>query len=498
MRPESTTRTNSGVFGLIVGLVLGVLLASVVLPARQDTTVVGADGRVVPGGAEVLDGSGALEDSGDAGEAAGINGSGPTNANGGTIGRSSGSSPAGRGTASGSGTRSASANARGVTDDSIKVGVVYLDLGALKQLGPRFNIGDVKKQWEAVYDRWKREKVVPVHGRDVKFVFRTFDAIRSDTQRPACVSMTEDEKVFAVVAVAYFAIGSECVAREYKTPLITLDGPTEEVMKRSHPFLFTLTPTEDAALRNWIQWAHNNGTLTGRKIGIYRPADQAGADLVSRNVKGELVKLGYKVTVEVAQNDDSSDALAVQRFKSAGVDLALLVVAGKGGFLQQADAQGYKPKYIDSDYQFGTSDTAASGYSPDQWDGVQGMTARRVGEFNSGRQPDASQEACLANYERYAGTKLQRTDNSETAYVLTTCDEAEVLMHALQAVGRDIDHARFVAGLETINAMPLRRVPRVTYTRTKHHGSDQQRTVVWRRSCACWHAQGNFGPLWTE
>ncbi|HUR77088.1 MAG TPA: hypothetical protein VMZ22_04005 [Acidimicrobiales bacterium] len=495
MRPETVARPNSGVFGLILGLVLGVLLASVILPARQDTTVIGADSRGAPRGTEASD---APEEALAAGEAAGVDGPVASAPSGAPTARPDGSSGARRATgSSSSGTRGA-ANVRGVTDDSIKVGVVYLDLGALKQLGPRFNIGDVKKQWEAVYDRWKRENVVPVHGRDIKFVFRTFDAIRSDTQRPACVSMTEDEKVFAVVAVAYFAIGSECVAREYKTPLITLDGPTEEVMKRSHPFLFTLTPTEDSVLKNWIRWAHHNGTLTGKKIGIYRPADQAGADLVSRAVKAELAKLGYKVAVEVAQNDDSSDALAVQRFKSTGVDLALLVVAGKGGFLQQADAQGYKPKYIDSDYQFGTSDTAASGYSPDQWDGVQGMTARRVGEFNAGRQPDASQEACLANYERYAGVKLQRTDNSETAYVLTTCDEAEVLMHGLKAVGPDLDHARYVAGLETIRALPLRRVPSISYTSTKHHGSEQQRTVVWRRSCACWHAQGNFGPLWTE
>jgi len=294
----------------------------------------------------------------------------------------------------------------------------------------------------------------------------------------------------------YFPIGSECVAREFDTPLITLDGPTEEVMKRSHPYLFTLSPTEDRILRNWIHWAHAHRLLAGKKIGLYRPAEKAGADLIARTVEAELDKLGYELTAEVAQDGPASDALAVQRFKSAGVDLALLAVAGKSGFLQQADTQGYKPKYLDSDYQFGTGDTTASTYSVDQWDGTPGMTTRREGEFNAGGKPDPAQEACLANYERFSGEKLERKNTGETHYALTTCDEADVLMHALQTAGPALDPARFIAALETINGMPLRRVPSITFTPTKHHGSEQQRTVVWRKSCACWHAQGQFAPLW--
>ena len=196
------------------------------------------------------------------------------------------------------------------------------------------------------------------------------------------------------------------------------------------------------------------------------------------------------------------DAVAVQQFRSKGVDLAILFTS-KMGFLQQAQAQGYKPTFIDSDEEFGTSDTATSTYPAAEWAGTFGMVGRRVGEPAAGQPLSPQQEACVANYERYSGQKVARPGHSghesaEYAYIESDCDEATVLITALRTAGSTLTPQSFVAGAETMKGVPMLRYPSVTYGPGKHDGVDSQRTVQWRQSCTCWVAMGQFGPLWVR
>src|SRR5207248_2320102 len=83
-----------------------------------------------------------------------------------------------------------------------------------------------------------------------------------------------------------------------------------------------------------------------------------------RSVRPTLARLGYKIAAEATTsandtNGGPEDAVAVQRFRAATVDLAILMTS-KAGFLQAANAQGYKPTFIDSDYLYGSSGVTAS------------------------------------------------------------------------------------------------------------------------------------------
>ena len=114
-----------------------------------------------------------------------------------------------------------------------------------------------------------------------------------------------------------------------------------------------------------MYWADSRGYLQGEDHrALLQQRSQPPASSWKPTVKPSLAKLGYKIAAEATSGDANggpNDALAVQRFRTANVDLALLLVS-RMGFMTQAKAQGYKPTYIDSDYLFGSNAISAQNY----------------------------------------------------------------------------------------------------------------------------------------
>jgi substrate-binding family protein len=274
------------------------------------------------------------------------------------------------------------------------------------------------------------------------------------------------------------------------------------VMARTHPYLFSLSATESRHLRNFVYWARDKGFLKGKKIGLYYSSRTIYKTVIQKNVAGTLKRLGYSIaaTVETAnERGGPEDVVAVQRFQRAGVNLAMLFHS-KMGFMQQAEAQRYKPQYIDSDYFFGTSDAATSTYPADQFDRTFAITGRRVGEIPAGARMDAEQAACFNNFKRYTG-KNPPPDKTEWSYVMYSCDEAKILHWGLKNAGRNLNVSTFVQALETIRNMPLNRYMPISYSATKHHGGDFQRTLQWfgrDNECHCWKAVGPIRPYYVS
>lgn len=508
LAPPPRERRSGALFGVVTGFLLGALVAALAVPdhgtitVRRTTGEVSAAAPTAPGDttvADTSDGVAAYPDSAPAagGAAAPADGEMPP-------GRAT-ARPGGAATASGAGAPATGpmggATARGVTENRIVLGVAYPDLGALRALGPKYDNGDVPAQWRALVASWRKDGRLPVAGRDIELRFASYQVTDLVDQRRACAALVNDHKVFAVVGVAYFSVGAECVAREYRTPLLTSDGPLDSAFARSAPFLFSLGMSESRLWRNFVRWADAKGKLRGRKVGVYYLNDPTEREIVQQIVKPELAKLGHKLAAEVTTDQSlggPQDAVAVQRFRSAGVDVAVLLTS-KAGFMQQATAQGYEPEYLDNDHAFGTSDTAASTYPPQQFDGALGFSGRRVGESAAGRPLSKEQEACLAAYERESGDRVERPKGSdetaEFSYVLMGCDLGTVLLGGLRAAGAALTPDSFVKGIETLTRVPLLRYATASYGPGKHHGSDFAQTVQWRASCRCWVSVSGFEPL---
>jgi hypothetical protein len=348
---------------------------------------------------------------------------------------------------------------------------------------------------------------VPVNGHPVQFVYDKYNVLDLNDQRRSCAVLTDDRHSFVVVGVAYFAVGVDCAAGEKHVPTLTTDGPLDEVYARGAPWLFSMQMSESRLLRNWITWADKRGFIHGHRLGIYyendEPSQVAEYNLVKKTLAGlsPPVALASEATTSHADaNGGPEDALAARKFQSDLVDIALLMTS-KGGFMQQAKAIQFHPKYIESDHLFGTSDVTTATYPADQFDGTYGFTGRRTGE-PAGHIPEPpGLEDCLKNYERYTGTKLARTtesghESAEYGYILYACDVSSVMLRGLQQGGAALTNKSFVAALEAIRDMPMTRYPNISYGPGKHAGVDFQRTVLWKQSCTCWAALGAFEPLY--
>src|SRR5439155_10431347 len=119
----------------------------------------------------------AASGTGSSGAAAGGGSSPPAGASSAAGGRQGGTatgSPTGSPSA---GAGSSAASVRGVTPTTVKIGVALLDLGALRNLGPAFDNGNRQAHFDSILAGWKRAGLLPVAGRTVEFVYRSYNIV---------------------------------------------------------------------------------------------------------------------------------------------------------------------------------------------------------------------------------------------------------------------------------------------------------------------------------
>ena len=411
-------------------------------------------------------------------------------------------SPVPETTASGGGRSLPIGRTRGVSGGKIKIGVALPDLSAFAQISEDFDVGDTREQFEAILDGWRRRGIVPVHGRDVEFVYREFDIFSTDEKIAACRELIEDEKVFTIIAGRFFGEGSECVADRFDTPMLTLNSDMKSLYDRLGANFFTIRPTWERLFRNWMHWADTGGHLKDRTIGLFYEEEVEPAVVVG--IKRELDKRGYEIEEEVAASGagvgTSQDQSAVLRFQGAGVDLAIMVTGGTSmaSFMNFAESQGYNPTYIATDYGEHTTDAATSLYPSNQYDGTFGMTATRVGEVRAGKKLPPETRVCVNNYERFSGKEVGPSSPETAEYnnVLVGCDMANTMLSGILLAGRGLGHLSLIRGLEAIGDLPLAAHQKLSFAPNRHFGVDTQRTAHWSQNCRCWEAMGKFRPFW--
>lgn len=483
-------RDRGRLYLVLLGVALGLMIANLV-PAGRVTTIVAAQdgdaGSSTDPGAIATNGPGGIATPGAPG--------GP-----GTTGPSGTNGPGG-----GPGSGGPARAVRGVTDDTIKIGIGIPDIGVVKALGPDYDVGNPREQMEAVLKGWKDRGLVPINGRNVEFYYRSYDIVGTQQQRAACEGWATDDKVFTVVAVSNFWAHADCLTKEYRIPLLSSDPQTEDTWQVSGNRLYTLMPSTDKIFRNWMHWAHHRGLLRGKRIGLYYSGAAQDAAVINRSLIAELKRLGYgsQIAVEVTSSNVATgapeDTIAADKFCAEDVNLAILVAGAlnQTNFMYEADSQNCHPEYIESDFLFSTNDTAAHTFPPGQADGIYGMTSYRFGEISSGMGLSAPGAACEDNYAKYSGKRVSYKEApAEWMFMQQGCDGAAVLLEALQTAGRNLTEASFFAALNRIRNEVMGVHANVTFKPGKFGGVDTQRTVQWHASCTCWKALGKFEPFY--
>jgi ABC-type branched-subunit amino acid transport system substrate-binding protein len=501
-------RYGAGALIAAVSLLAGVMLAT--LADGEDTVAVGtadsATGGTLGVGTGSADGAttdGPLTQDGATVDGGTVTGDSSGTATGTPTGAASSGATSDGATATASGNSGASA--RGVTGTSVKIGVAYLDLSALGQF-PQFRIVPGDKAVAAIKAGLKKRGEIPVHGRDVELKLVPYNVLNAEDQRAACQRLVKDEKVFAVVGHTVFEAGAECVAKDEKTPIVMPDPVPNAAIQAGAPFYFSLSMSTETMARNLVHYAKSKNLLAGKKLGIYFGDDNGPTTVLARETKAELGKLGFSVAAEqstpmpsraVGANPQPGpdDHLAVQRFQQAGVQVAFLF-GTHGRFSQAAQQQGYKPQYLNNDMNVGASDTTASAYQPDQYDGAFAITGTRRNEAKLGRLSPKAQQ-CVDDYAAGSGDRIDVIKReSEWGALAILCDVVYTAVEGLKQAGGNLTHATYVQGLERIRGLQLAMQGITTFAPGRHAGGDGYRSLVWRKATGYQiEAPSDFRPL---
>ena len=194
----------------------------------------------------------------------------------------------------------------GVTANTVKIGVALIDYGAISQFVD-FKRGDQQKIFQAFVDDINAHGGV-AGGKKLEAEYVTYKPFGAQPALTACTTMTEDQKVFAMVGLLLYdptGAAQTCMAKQHQTVTITSEL-SENIMKKQPPGLL-LTPfaLAERTTRSMIDLANKQGLLKGKKVGVL--AEKGTKTRITSTIVPELKKLGIPVGRPVViQIDDSS------------------------------------------------------------------------------------------------------------------------------------------------------------------------------------------------
>lgn len=379
----------------------------------------------------------------------------------------------------------------------VRIGFLILRVGSLAPAGVGVAGVDPEQQ-RAFINAYVQEhnERGGFHGRTIEPVFRDFEVLHTEDHRAACLNLTEDEKVFAVVGLSggFSPNAVLCITDEHATPMLypgdTL--PTEYV-QRSQGRLFSIFQHGNRVMFNFADQLHHQGRLKGAIVGILGdarsdPAERTMRDGLVAGLERVGTKTAHRTHLDAQPNTAASQIpLAVSQMRSKGVNLVLLATNTINGtnFVQTAESQGWRPRYAVTDWNSMYTDTTAQNM-PASFDGAVAMTVTLTGDFRVNRPPPPSNARCKEIYERRTGRKLASYGSNEWGLTVNGCGLVDVIAAGLRNAGPGLTRTTLSAGIQQTRDIPVTQWRGGSFGRGKYDMSDFMRTNIWRRSCKCW------------
>jgi hypothetical protein len=347
--------------------------------------------------------------------------------------------------------------APGVTEETIKLGVSYVDLEAISEV-TNIDHGDYEAAYQALIDDVNARG--GIHGRTIEPVFAPVSPIGTQPAEEACVRLTEDEPVFAAIG-QFIADAPLCYLEAHETAVIGGSMTPERLDRATAPWFTTEAGSDldDDAIRAFSE----RGLLDGDVAVFAALPDEA---LVRGEIEPLLEELDVE-PVEVAvldapENDpaaqNAATAVIAERFRSAGADTVLVVGVAGLSWANGTEATDYRPQAL---YTRLPSIAAyyrdAAGRDLSVLDGA--YAAERYGS-NADRFAQPSMQDCLGVLED-AGIEL--TDPADLApgdpephvSAFHACWHFTLFTAIAEAAGENLDYATFRQAGENLGEITI-------------------------------------------
>ncbi|GAA4969314.1 hypothetical protein GCM10023205_38220 [Yinghuangia aomiensis] len=281
-------------------------------------------------------------------------------------------------TAPGAAPGAARTDTPGVTADSIKLGISYPDYAAVKSF-VNIDQGDFEATYKALID--KINAAGGIQGRKIVPVFAKTSLVSPAAAQEACVKLTQDEKVFAVVNLMPGNAQVPCYTQTNRTAVI--GSPLDPDMNAAGQAPWFSFDTGLIA-RKSVEAFAARGDLAGHKIAIATVSnDQAQTDaqvLPALQAAGITPVANGTITLNGADPAALGQQAGVlfQKAQATGAD-TLLMVGGAAQIIPQVlEKTTWRPRLLftvvpagyttgKGQHDFGTLKDAAAGSQIVDW-----------------------------------------------------------------------------------------------------------------------------------
>jgi hypothetical protein len=353
------------------------------------------------------------------------------------------------------------ASARGVTADTIQIGLTYPDLEALAKTGLiKVDNGPYDEIGKILVDDINAQG--GVGGRKLELAIAGYSVLENADQLAACAKVTEDEKSFAVLG-GFIGDTNLCVTEQHSTILISGYGSgfNNIALEKARAPWATWNASDERAVKALVQILHEQGRLEGKTIGVYGTLS-ASKPLIDLTVS-ELENAGYTAK-ETAINDapaSDTQAFAAQdkvignRFKDQGIDTVFVLVTVPPG--TNFDAIDYYP-----DFYSPQTSLVAPGAFTNPYDKFPFIGALAANSNSDAAFDTESMRHCREVYKTATGkeikppsVEMREGKSSGWAAMATTCAALQIFTTAAEAAGPNLTPETWKAALEAIGPIEL-------------------------------------------
>ena len=251
----------------------------------------------------------------------------------------------------------------GIEADSVSLVHLRTRLEEAVDIGFALPVGDVAEMFDtftAVVNEQcggVRGRMIELHTVEAPMLGATVDADRN----AACLRAVEDlHGVILLNSSGFQGSANLCIVEQHETAFISVQGQSEEFMRRGGDLLVSLSPTLEESLRWLASDLADRGLLDGRTIGVAAPDSPGDYEAVQAGLVDTLAAKGVEVAVfDVIGCEGGTMCAAgtiesVQRMREAGVDVFfnVLNVLSAPNYILEMHNQGFAP----GDVQFYASD----------------------------------------------------------------------------------------------------------------------------------------------
>jgi ABC-type branched-subunit amino acid transport system substrate-binding protein len=360
------------------------------------------------------------------------------------------------------GTAGATESAPGVTASTIKVGVTYPDIAAIKNL---INVdpGDYQAAYKAVINQINAKG--GINGRKIVPVFAAVDPLGTAGAATACTQLTEDDKVFLTMGF-FQAPDVACYLDTHATPIIGVSLTAQQTAAAKAPWYnpqisdSELIPKEMAIFKQ-------EGAFAGKKVGVVSTdADNDETAIVTPALKKLDVNVVQTAVNSVPDTDTTGQTQEMQtiaqKFQSDGVNV--VVAVGNAGndwpTALQDEQSKYTPRIIATDYNDLHAYTANKA-------GVTQAILKNV--LTAGPTPppnvewnDPAMKSCVATIKKAdpsdaISNPVTATSSTPVTYTApeTACQQVALLADILKGAGKTLTVSTFKKGAQTLTHVSI-------------------------------------------